>query len=91
MTQEIINNKERSQFEYHEAGEIAKLEYRFKNGDLVLMHTEVPKMLEGKGIASRLAKFALEWAQSNDLKLIVYCPFVTTYLKKHPEFNFLIR
>ena len=90
MVQDIVNNKERSQFEYHEEGEIARLEYRFKNADMVLMHTEVPKVLEGRGIASRLAKFAFEQAKQQQRKVLVYCPYISSYLRRHPEYDELV-
>ena len=71
-------------------GELAVLQYRFYKNDIALMHTEVPEKLSGKGLASALAKYALEWAKNNNKKVMVYCPFVASYLKKHPEYNFLI-
>jgi len=32
----------------------------------------------------------LEWAKSHNKKVTVYCPFVGSYLKKHPEYNSLV-
>ncbi len=84
---EVINNEEQQQFEVHAKGEVAILVYRFYKQDIALMHTEVPPMLEGKGIASVLAKHALEWAKAHKKKVMVYCPFVASYLKRHPEYN----
>lgn len=87
----IVNNNEKTQrFEIHEAGESAYLEYRFLKNDIVLMHTFVPEVLEGKGIASTLAHYALEWAKELQKPVIVYCPFVAAYLKKHTEYNSII-
>ena len=54
------------------------------------MDTLVPEQYEGKGIAGALAKFALEYARSKNLKLIVYCPYVKMYMKRHPEYNDLL-
>ena len=54
------------------------------------MHTVVPEALSGKGHASALAHHALQWAKEHKKKVMVYCPFVAAYLKKHPEFNPLI-
>jgi uncharacterized protein len=87
MEIQVLNNKERSQFEVHEEGEIAVLQYRFHEGVIWLMHTEVPKNLEGRGIAAALAHFSLEWAKQNKTKAKVLCPFVATYLKRHPGYN----
>jgi uncharacterized protein len=87
----IVNNNEKTQrFEIHEAGELAYLEYRYFKNDIALMHTFVPEVLEGKGIASTLAHYALEWAKEHQKPVIVYCPFVAAYLKKHTEYNSII-
>jgi uncharacterized protein len=83
----VSNNTEQKQFEVHVNGETAVLQYRFHEGAIWLMHTEVPKDLEGKGIASALAHYGLEWAKDNNMKAKVLCPFVAIYLKRHPEYN----
>lgn len=82
----VYNNTAQQQFEVHEDGETAVLQYRFHEGNIWLMHTEVPAKLEGKGIASILARFALEWARENHMKAKVLCPFVAVFLKRHPEY-----
>ena len=87
MEFQVTNNPERKQFEVHIDDETAVLQYRFNEGIIWLMHTEVPKKLEGKGIASALAKFGLEWAKGNNMKAKVLCPYVAIYLKRHPEYN----
>ncbi len=86
----VSNNKEQLQFEVQEDGETAYLQYRYHDGLIWLMHTEVPKSLEGKGIASTLARFALEWARDNQFKVKVVCPFVAAFLKRHPEYDSIV-
>jgi len=86
MSFTVSNNTEQLQFEVHDEGETAVLQYRFHDGVIWLMHTEVPVKLEGKGIASLLAHHALEWARENHIKAKVLCPFVAVYLKRHPEY-----
>ena len=82
----LQNNKEQMQFEYREDDEIAYLQYRFyKNKNIAFMHTVVPESMKGKGVGSALAKFAFEYAKENNKMVMVYCPFVGGYLKKHPE------
>jgi predicted GNAT family acetyltransferase len=66
---------------------VAFLEYRYKKGNLALMHTEVPAVLEGKGLGSALAKYAFQFAKQNNLPVLVYCPFVSSFLKRHPEYE----
>jgi predicted GNAT family acetyltransferase len=81
----IVNNERQEQFQAAVAGEIAYMEYRLKDDMIVLMHTDVPEQLSGKGIATSLAAFAFRYAKENGLSVKVYCPFVLTYVKRHPE------
>lgn len=86
----VTNNEKEQRFEILEAGHLGYLEYRFYKNDIALMHTFVPDALEGKGVASALAHHALEWAREHRKPVIVYCPFVAAYLKRHPEYNELL-
>jgi uncharacterized protein len=81
----IVNNERQEQFQASVDGEIAYMEYRFKDDMIVLMHTDVPDRLSGKGIATSLAAFAFKYAKEKGLKVKVYCPFVLTFVKRHPE------
>ncbi len=83
-------NEKQQRFEVHADDEIAYLQYRFYKGDIALMHTFVPGKLGGKGIATALAKYALDHAKENNLRVMVYCPFVAGFLKKNPEYNVLV-
>ena len=88
---EIINNKKNFHFEAPlPDGEVATLEYRWLRGSMVLMHTLVPVAARGKGVAAELVKYVLDYLKANNLKMIVYCPYVTKYLEKHPEYKDLI-
>ena len=82
---EVINNEQRQQFQVSVEGETAFMEYRFKDGVIVLMHTEVPEQLSGRGIATALVEFAFDYALKNNFPVKIYCPFVLMWLKRHPE------
>ena len=43
--------------------------------------------LSGQGIGSALVVAALRYARNNDLKAIPSCPFVASYVQRHPEWN----
>jgi hypothetical protein len=83
---EIIDNKELLRFEYRSNDIIAYLEYKYyKQKNIAFVHTVVPDALKGKGIATALAEFAFKYAKQHKKMVMVYCPFVGAYLKKHPE------
>ncbi|PQV58109.1 hypothetical protein SAMN05444410_11014 [Hydrobacter penzbergensis] len=84
---DIRHNEKNMRFEITENGETAYLEYRYYHDDIAFMHTEVPAALEGKGIASALAVYAFAYAKEHQKLVMVYCPFVAGYLKKHPEYK----
>lgn len=87
---EVTNNPDRSRFEIKLGAEFAFLEYRFYEGRIALMHTLVPEEFEGHGYASMLAKAAFDYARQQGMEVMVYCPFVSAYVKRHPEYNDLV-
>jgi hypothetical protein len=87
----MSKEKTMSRFELEEEGETAYLEFELdKAGWITLWHTEVPQALRWRGLASVLAKTALEYARDNHLKVDVICPSVAGYLAKNPEFQGLV-
>jgi uncharacterized protein len=82
----VIDNTERHRYELSIGSATATLLYRRDPGRITLIHTEVPEVLRGQGVATKLAQFALEDAQARGLKVIPMCPFVRRYLGKHPEY-----
>lgn len=86
----VTNNKELQRFEIELGGEFAYIEYRWYKGDIAFKHTVVPDIMQGKGIASLMAKEALEYAKREKLKIMLYCPFVAKYVKEHTEYTSLI-
>ncbi len=77
-------------FELERDGRVAYLEYALGAGALQLIHTEVPEALRGQGVASELAKSALDWAREHKVKVDVICESVAAYLKKHREYSDLV-
>ncbi len=77
-------------FELERDGQVAYLAYTLAGHVLELVHTEVPEALRGSGIASTLAKTALDWARENHMKVDVTCPAVAGYLEGHPEYSDLV-
>jgi hypothetical protein len=89
---EVVNNEKESRFEASSLEGLAYLTYReMRDGTLLLIHTEVPAELAGRGLASRLARTALNLARDRGVKVIVRCPFVSEYIARHPEYRDLVR
>lgn len=90
MAHEVIRNEVEHQFEIDVDGAQAVLTYREGPHDIVLSHTRVPKALEGHGVGAQLAKTALEYARERHLRVVPSCPFVSHYIRTHPEYQELI-
>jgi hypothetical protein len=90
MDYQLIDNKANSQYEFH-AGDFTPMIKYIKTGKKIfLTHTEVPVELQGKGIGNILVSEVLEDIKQNGLSLVPLCPFVAAYIKRHPEWNFLV-
>lgn len=88
---EIADNPERHRFELRAGGEVAAFsEYNAVKGALLFTHTEVSPAHEGKGYGSQLVAHALEDVRSRGLQVIPACPFVSAYIRKHPEWIELV-
>jgi hypothetical protein len=82
---EVRNNEAEHRYELEVDGELALAAYRLSDDRIVFTHTEVPQALEGRGIASRLVKVALDDVRARGLKVVPACVFVKHYIEKHPE------
>jgi predicted GNAT family acetyltransferase len=81
----VRDNKTKGRFELDVEGEIAFANYRRTPSAVIITHTETPRALRGRGVASRLVEGALELIRSDGQKVIAGCGFVVDYLHKHPE------
>ena len=59
-------------------------------GLVLLIHTEVAEAVEGQGLGSRLVRGALDDIRARGLKVAPVCPFVLSYLERHPEYADLV-
>jgi predicted GNAT family acetyltransferase len=64
--------------------------YRARPGLIAFLHTEVEERLQGRGLADRLIRFALEDARARDLEVLPFCPFVKAFIERNREFETLV-
>ena len=82
---DIRDNAELKRYELPVDGDVAVVTYNLSPPNLMIAETLTPERLEGRGIASRLAKHVLADAKARDLLILPVCPFFSAYLQKHPE------
>ena len=87
----IKMNTSKQRFEIQIEEEFGYIDYRFYKGNLAFMHTFIPEAERGKGTAAALAKFGLEYAKKEKLNIMLYCPFIASFVRRHPEYNDLIK
>jgi predicted GNAT family acetyltransferase len=68
----------------------AEIRYRLRPGVIVLVHTEVSPSSEGQGLGARLVAGALDDIRARGLRVVPVCPFVSTYIRRHPEYADLV-
>ena len=87
----VFNDERRSRYQVKQGNRpIAFSEYELEPGRVVFTHTVVRPEFEGQGIGSRLAKFAIQDAQARGLRITPVCPFVRSYLRRHPEYESIV-
>src|SRR6266446_9203107 len=86
----VRDNRAQNRFELDVEGAVAFANYRLTPSAVIITHTETPRALRGRGIASELVTGALELIRADGHKVVAGCGFVVDYLGKHPEFAALV-
>ncbi len=87
---QIIDNQAESRFVYRDGGAEAELIYHLNGNRLVLIHTEVPDALGGRGLGGRLVRAAVARAQREGLTIVPWCPFARRWLSEHADVASLV-
>jgi predicted GNAT family acetyltransferase len=83
---DVTNAAEERRYEARIDGELAGIaEYRASDTTVTFVHTEVMSEFEGKGVASRLVRAALDDVRAQGKKVRAVCPFVKGYVEKHSD------
>jgi len=80
-------NSGTGRFELAVGDETAFINFRvLTQGEVGLIHTEVPEALEGQGVGSALVEGALAIIRERGWTVLPYCPFVHGWMKRNPEY-----
>jgi uncharacterized protein len=84
-TQQVTDNQVETRFELKADSRLAVLLYRINGNRLVLLHTEVPAELEGRGLGGALVTAAVRRAAREGMTVVPLCPFARDWLQRHAE------
>jgi predicted GNAT family acetyltransferase len=88
MSAEIVDNPDRSRYEARVDGAVAAyLEYDRHEHFTAFPHTEVNRAYRGQGLGSMLVRQALDDVRESGDKAYPLCPYVKSWLGKHPEYD----
>jgi uncharacterized protein len=90
MDSAVFDNKAQQRFELAVGDAIAAAYYRVEDDRVVLVHTEVPQELSGRGIGSRLAEGVFQSLRDSGRKVATECPFMAAWAGRHPEYADLV-
>jgi predicted GNAT family acetyltransferase len=89
----VTDNPAASRYELHVGAELAGfVDYRLRDQDTVisLVHTQVQPAYQGEHLATHLARFSLDDARRRGLGVLPFCPYINSWIKKHPEYVDLV-
>jgi uncharacterized protein len=86
----VTHNEPAHRFEATVDGLRSLLAYRLFPDRIVLHHTEVPPPIQGQGMAAKLTRAALDFARAHHLRVVPMCPYVSSFLRKHREYQDLV-
>lgn len=87
---QVRDNRSEQEFELVVDGERAIAAYQLEGHTIVFTHTIVPPAIEGRGVASKLIRAALDQSRDRGLKVIPQCSFVRAWIANHPEYRDLL-
>lgn len=87
---DVTDNRAEYEFELVVDGHRAIAAYQMEGDTIVFTHTVVPHPIEGRGVASKLIKGALDSARDRGLKVVAQCTFVRAYIERHPAYRDLL-
>jgi predicted GNAT family acetyltransferase len=83
MSPGIRNDAAASRFVIEDEGAVAELLYEREDDRLLLLHTEVPDALGGRGIGGRLVRAAIDHAREGHLTIVPWCGFARQWITSH--------
>ena len=87
----VVDAADQHRYEIRLGDELAGFAvYHRRGGKAYFVHTEIDPAFEGKGLGSTLAKGLLDAERAAGEPVVPLCPFIRTYIDRHPEYADLV-
>ena len=88
---EVQDVPQQGRYEARSGSEVVGfLVYELDGDVMTLVHTEVDPHAEGTGVGSALARHALDDARAAGRHVVPACPFVSAWIRRHPQYADLV-
>lgn len=88
---EIRNAPERDRYEILVDGTFAGFShYQPQEGSLVFDHTVIREQFAGQGLASKLARGALDDVRAQQGRIVPLCEYIAAWLEKNSDYDDLV-
>lgn len=90
LQQSVHDNQALKRYEMALEGGVAFVNYQRSRAVITLLHAEVPREFEGRGVGSTLVRSVLEAVRASGEKVVPQCSFIAAYMRRHLEFQDLL-
>jgi len=88
---DVRQNESLRHFEIIVDGQVAGfIQYVARPGNIILVHTDIDDAFVGRGLGCQLAAATLDDIRAQGLRVVPLCPFVASYIERHPEYDDLV-
>ena len=85
---DVTHDEEGSRYVLRRDGEhIGVIDYRLRDGALVMHHTEIRPDARGQGLGAVLVRGALDDVRDRGATVVPTCWFVREFIEGHPEYG----
>ena len=91
MDTTVVEVPERHRYVITLGGEqVGLMEYQLDGDTLALLHAETDPAHSGQGLAGELTRSVLDTARERGHAVLPLCPYVSAWIRKHPEYADLV-
>jgi predicted GNAT family acetyltransferase len=86
VTVEVRDNPAESRYEIREDEQLAGfVQYRLHEKRITFVHTEIDAAHSGHGLATKIARVALDDARRRGLAVVPRCSFIASFIRSHAD------